>query len=116
MFPPEFMYFGISKDNFIPWTPIDIATIFRADSLSHTWSDKLIREAFRQRHPDLDAIKEEFKPQLPEYFNFNVTVVNDEDLKAWGQYSNVSLSERYHAAREHVEAAVPPIHSTTSTE
>ena len=45
-----------------------------------------------------------------------MTVVDDEDLKAWGQFSNVSLSERYHAARDHVEAAAPPIHSVSTAD
>lgn len=49
MLPPEFIVFGITKDNFRPWTPIDCILMLRVISfhLLHNWSGDLQREAIR---------------------------------------------------------------------
>ena len=62
-----------------------------------TWAGQndLLRESFRLRHPDLAEIVEEFAPFTSEHLNNLVTVVDDKDLKEWGQYSEDSLLSRY---------------------
>lgn len=36
--PPEFIAFGITKENFEPWTPVDSMIIFRLISFHLTWN------------------------------------------------------------------------------
>lgn len=55
----------------------------------------LAREAVRESHPDLADMVEELIPFATEYLANLVTTVDDEDLKAWGQYSEQTLQEKY---------------------
>jgi hypothetical protein len=43
--------------------------------------------------------------KLPE----TLTIVDEEDVKQWGQWSDESITDRYNAARDHVTQAAPPI-------
>ena len=47
--PPEFIAFGITKDNFEPWTPVDSMIMFRLISfhLTWNWARDLQNEAMR---------------------------------------------------------------------
>ena len=59
-------------------------------------------EALRQKHPDLAQLAEELNPFMGEDFvDELVTIIDDDDLKRNGQYSEKTLTERYH---ENIEA------------
>jgi acyl-homoserine lactone acylase PvdQ len=47
--PPEFILFGITKEQFNPWTPVDSITCIKmmGFNLTWNWSNDLLREAFR---------------------------------------------------------------------
>ena len=62
---------------------------------SWNWQNDLLREALRQKHPDLAEIVEDFAPFTSENLNQLVTIVDESDLKAWNQYSEESLLDRY---------------------
>jgi acyl-homoserine lactone acylase PvdQ len=49
LLPPEFLLLGITKENWIPWTPQDslICGILMSFNLSWNWSNDLLREALR---------------------------------------------------------------------
>ena len=69
------------------------------------------REALRQKHPDLADFAEEINPFTSDTFMNLVTIIDDDDLKAIGQYSEKTLLERYHENLEHVKTAQPPLTS-----
>ena len=75
----------------------------------------MIRESIRRRHPDLAEIVEELAPFTSDFLNKIVYVVDDEDLKAAGQYSEESLLDRYRAAKEHIAEASPPLQDVPSS-
>ena len=52
---------------------------------------------------------EDLAPFTSDFLNKIVTVVDDEDLKAAGQYSEESLLDRYRSAKDHIKAASPPL-------
>jgi penicillin amidase len=87
--PPEFYIFGMSGDKLEPFTMADIISIARLISfhLSWNWNQDLEREALRQNHPDIADLVEELVPFSSEFLSALVTVVDDDDLKEWGQYS-----------------------------
>ena len=62
---------------------------------SWNWQNDLLREALRQTHPDLAEIVEDFAPFTSQNLNQVVTIVDESDLKAWNQYSEESLLDRY---------------------
>ena len=46
-----------------------------------------------------------------------VPIVEDDDLKQWGMYSDESLLDRYRSSKDRIEAATPPLLTgATSTE
>jgi len=49
LLPPEFYAFGISKEDWKPWHPVDSLCVVRLMSfnLSWNWMNDLIRESFR---------------------------------------------------------------------
>jgi penicillin amidase len=49
LLPPEFLTFGISKETWRPWSPVDSLAVFRLLSfhLSWNWMNDLMRESFR---------------------------------------------------------------------
>ena len=64
LLPLEFIVLGITKENYIPFSQIDLMIANKFQSMSHTYKDDLIREAFRQRHSDLEDLVDEFRPFL----------------------------------------------------
>jgi hypothetical protein len=79
----------MSGDKLEPFTMADIISIARLISfhLSWNWNQDLEREALRQNHPDIADLVEELVPFSSEFLSALVTVVDDDDLKEWGQYS-----------------------------
>ena len=49
LLPPEFLVFGINKDNYIPWHPTDSMSIGRmvAIRFNGNWNKDLIKETMR---------------------------------------------------------------------
>ena len=75
--------------------------MFMSFNLSWNWPNDLLREAFRQKHPDLENLAEEIAPFAQDMLAESMTIVDDEDLKYWGQYSEVSIVDRYQKTRRH---------------
>lgn len=69
----------------------------------------MAREALRESHPDIADLVEELVPFTTEFLAALVTVVDEADLKQWGQYSEQTLQERYTAARDVVTRASAPL-------
>ena len=111
LLPPEFYVFGITKENFKPWTPADSILTIKLMSLNvcWNWAADLQREAFRQSHPDLAALLEEVMPFSTDYLYDMVPIVDDEDLKANDSYSDELLVDKYRRASETVKKASPPL-------
>jgi hypothetical protein len=112
LLPPEFYIFGMSGDKLEPFTAADVLAQGRLISfhLSWNWNQDLAREALRESHPDIADLVEELIPFTTEFLSALVTVVDDEDLKKWNQYSDKTLQERYSAARDVVTKASAPLH------
>lgn len=56
LLPPEFIGFGITKDSFEKWTPIDSISLIYFQSLLMTSQSgyfDLLRESFSAKHEDL---------------------------------------------------------------
>lgn len=64
-------------------------------NLSWNWPNDLLREFFRQKHPDLESLAEEIAPFAQDMLVNPMTIVDEEDLKYWGQFSEVSIIDRY---------------------
>lgn len=120
LLPPEFYAFGINLENWTPWTPYDSIALAKYKSfyLTWNWNNDLGREAFRQKHPDLAEMAEELNPFMNDYLNDLLTVVEDEDLKEFGQYNMYTLSDRYHESMDLMREAAPelPSHLPGATE
>ena len=43
----------------------------------------LVRESFRQMHPDLEEMVEQLAPFTNEFKDNMITIVDEDDLKAW---------------------------------
>lgn len=69
----------------------------------------MAREAIRQSHPDLADLTEELIPFATEFLSALVTVVDDDDLKEWGQYSELTLQQRFESSREQANKANAPL-------
>ena len=82
--------------------------------LTWNWSADLQREALREVHPDLEALMEEIMPYASDYLFDMVPIVDDDDLKEWGQYSEESLVEKYRKSAERVKKATPKINHDES--
>ena len=65
-------------------------------------------ELFKEKDADLGELVEEMLPFTSEFMHDIVTIVDEDDLKEWDQYSEESLLERYHAAIKHIKQASPP--------
>ena len=63
------------------------------------------REALRQKHPDLADFVEELNPFTSDNFKDLVTIIDDDDLRAIGQYSEKTLLERYYENIDNVKEA-----------
>jgi len=111
LLPPEFYMFGMTGEKLEPYTPEDIYGFSRLISfhLSWNWNQDLARESLRQGHPDLADIVEEVVPFHADFLHAFQTIVDDDDLKEWGQFSEKSLEERYNENIENVKKASPPL-------
>ena len=111
LLPPEFLLFGITKQTFVPWKITDSINCAKlmGFNLTWNWSNDLLREALRQKHSELAEIIEDLVPFTSDKLPEKLTIVDDEDLKQWGQYSEESVLDRYRAASDHVMRAAPPI-------
>ena len=81
------MIFGITKENYKLWTPVDSIAYTKMMQFSlDSWFgvNDIIRESLRQMHPDLAEMVEEIAPFTNEFIDNMVTIVDDDDLKAWG--------------------------------
>ena len=73
-----------------------------------SWPVDLLREAIRV-HPDLAHLFEEVLPWRSDLMpGSDVTTVDEDDLKEFGQYSESSLLDRYKDAEDHNRHASPP--------
>ena len=97
LLPPEFLVFGITKESFEPWTPVDSIITIKMMSLLLTWdwAANLQREGLRQKHPDLNNLMEEIMPFTTDFLYDVVPIVDDSDLKKQGLYSEEPLVKRY---------------------
>ena len=112
LLPPEFYTFGLSDlKKWRPWSPVDTIALLKYKSfyLSWNWMHDMGREALRQKHPDLADFAEELNPFTSDNFMDLVTIIDDDDLKAIGQYSEKTLLERYHENLENIKKASPPL-------
>ena len=86
LLPPEFLLLGITKENWTTWTPQDslACAMLMSFNLSWNWPNDLLREALRQRSPDLEDLAEEIAPFAHDMLAEVITIVDEEDLKHWG--------------------------------
>ena len=111
LLPPEFLTFGINSETWQPWRPQDSLKMIRLISFHLTWNwvGDLTREALRQNHPDLELLLEEITPFTHEFFYSMAPVLDDDDLKRAGMFSEETLVERYKRAAKKVKEASPPL-------
>jgi penicillin G amidase len=109
LLPPEFLAFGITKDNWRPWHPVDSICVLKLMNfhLSWNWMNDLTRESIKKIHPELNEMVEEIAPFHAGNLHKMTTVLDDADLKEWNQWSDKTLLERYQEAFEHAKAAEP---------
>lgn len=112
--PPEFLTFGITKESYDPWTPVDSLLMVRFISFQLTWNwfADLQREAMRQSHPDLAALLEEIMPFTTDHLEDMVPIIDDDDLKRNNMYSEELLVDKYRKAADRVREASPPLPET----
>lgn len=86
LLPPEFYAFGITLENWKPWTVYDSIALAKYKSfyLTWNWQNDLARESLRQKHPDLAEMAEELNPFMFDFMTDLVTINEDEDLKKFG--------------------------------
>lgn len=96
--PPEFVAFGITKENYKPWSPVDSLAAARLMGLamSHNFMEDLKRDVMRHQHPELESMVEELLPYSSDKFVDMIPVVDDEDLPlALRSKDGVSIVDRY---------------------
>ena len=95
--PPEFLALGITSVE--PWHPIDSLSLLRLMNfhLSYNWSQDLLRDIFENLEDgELKDMVEELVPFNQEN-SFNMKpVLDEEDMKQAGLWSDSTLMERYH--------------------
>ena len=77
--------------------------------LTWNWTAEIQREAARMSHPDLANLFEEIMPFTSDLMFKTIPVVDDDDLKEWGQYSEESLVDRYRKSADKIKEASPPL-------
>lgn len=105
------MAFGISQETFEPWTAADSILCFKIISFSVTydWGPTLHREALRQTHPDLEVFSEDIYSFTADMMDEIVPILDDDDLKRMGHYSEKTLSQRYRESAARVKASQAPL-------
>lgn len=118
LLPPEFYAFGISQENWRPWSPVDTLCICKTMNFALSWNfmHDLTRESLRRQHPDLNELAEEIAPFYKETMAAHTYIIDEDDLKEWGHWSDVSLTERYHAAKDEIRSASPKFTHQKSTD
>ena len=116
LFPPEFYVLGLHKTAWDPWTPIDTLAIINLMefSLTFDWQMDWIREILKNESPDLADLADQITPFVAEYMSNMVTVLDDDDLKKMGQWSDKTLSQKYLENKEYLKAAEPKRNYDTS--
>ena len=74
--PLEFYIFGISKENYTSWSPVESLCLIKMMSFTlSAWAgqNELLRESFRQRNPELAELVDDFAPFTIENLNEIVT-------------------------------------------
>ena len=107
LFPPEFYIFGIEWE---PYTIVDALAIMRllAVYTSLSWPFDIVREQIRH-YPELTDLTDEILPFRTDLVYNNMTIVDDESLKYFDQYSEKTTLERWFEASDHIEKARPPL-------
>lgn len=73
--------------------------------LTWDWQAVLFREIYHMMSADTGAMAEEIFPFTADLMSDMAPIVDDDDLKEWGQYSETTLSERYRQNAEVVASA-----------
>lgn len=109
--PPEFVAFGISKESYKKWEILDSLVTIKLINLNLTWNwgADLQKEILRQNHRDLFALLEDLMPFTADRMIDDVPVIDDDDLKRYGLYSDVTLSEKYRQNYDAILKASPPL-------
>lgn len=81
-----------------PWTPIDTLSILKLLNfhLSWNWGQDLIRNYIGTEASELKSMIDELVPFTSEYTNNLVTIMNEDDAKDAGWWSDESLLDKYH--------------------
>jgi len=69
----------------------------------------LSRESLRQSHPDLADLADEINPFKSEDFIDLVTIIDDDDLKKFGQFDEKTLLEKYYENIDVIKSAQPEL-------
>jgi acyl-homoserine lactone acylase PvdQ len=96
LLPPEFYAFDLA-DKIEPWTPIDSLGILNLIKFSLTWDwpKDFMREILKSESPELAELADELVPYTAEYLHKLVTVLEEEDLRRMGKWSEETLSQKY---------------------
>ena len=67
--PLEFYSFGISKETYMPWHPVDSLCSLKLVMFKFTghWEQDLLRENLRYLHPELEELIEVLRPFTSEF-------------------------------------------------
>ena len=96
MLPPEFYVFGLA-DKIEPWTPVDSLAALNLIKFSLTWDwpKDFLREILKSESSELAEIADELVPYTSEYLHKLVTVLDDDDVKRMGKWSDTTLADKY---------------------
>lgn len=94
LLPPEFYAVGLKEVE--PWTPVNSLEIAKLLNfhLSWNWQQDLTRDWISGFHKDLEEIIGEIVPHTAEFSHDLVTILDDDDIKQQGQWSEQTLTER----------------------
>lgn len=109
LLPPEFYLFGLDKKEWEPWTPIDSMAIMKMMELSLTWdwTQDYTREVQKMENPELAELVDLIMPYTQANMGPMVTILDDDDVKRMGQWSDKTLSQRYFENIDHLLSAEP---------
>lgn len=106
--PLEFYIPGLIKD-VEPWSPVDSLANMALVSFSLTWdwAQDFQREVHKVMHPELADLAEELTPYSKNYLHNVVTILDEEDVRQMGKWSETPLSDRFFENLEHLKSAEP---------
>ena len=76
-------------------------------SLTWDWAQDFLREVNKNQSEDLLLLADQLTPFTKNYLVNMVTVLDDEDLKVMGKFSEESLTDKYLASLDDLKAAEP---------